>query len=110
MQLLANGKEVTFVGHSLGGGLASLASMATGCNAMVFNPAVLSDEWISKLKKDDSYYGVSHIYGYIMAGDPVTAVQNFMGLYMLGHYIVVKNQTGGNSHSIKTMFDSLNKR
>lgn len=110
IQLLANGKEVTFVGHSLGGGLASLASMATGCNAMVFNPAVLSDEWISKLKKDDSYYGVSHIYGYIMEGDPVTAVQNFMGWYMPGHYIRVKNQTGGNPHSIKTMFDSLNKR
>ena len=30
--------------------------------------------------------------------------------YMPGHYIIVKNQTGGNPHEIKTMFDSLNKK
>ena len=39
MQLLANGKEVTFVGHSLGGGLAALASMVTGRIAITYNLA-----------------------------------------------------------------------
>ena len=36
---MAGGNELTFVGHSLGGELAALASMFTGCAAIMFNPA-----------------------------------------------------------------------
>lgn len=36
------GAELTFVGHSLGGGEAAAASMATGCAAITFNPAAVS--------------------------------------------------------------------
>ena len=35
--------ELTFVGHSLGGGLAAAASMATGKAAITFNRASVSD-------------------------------------------------------------------
>lgn len=37
-----NGRELTFVGHSLGGGEAAAASMATGRPAVTFNPAAVS--------------------------------------------------------------------
>jgi len=36
-------KNLTFVGHSLGGGLATANSLATGYNAIVFNPAGVSE-------------------------------------------------------------------
>ena len=41
-------KELTFVGHSLGGGEAAAASMATGRLAITFNTAAVSDKTISK--------------------------------------------------------------
>jgi len=37
-----NGKELTFVGHSMGAGNATAANMATGRPAIAFNPAVVS--------------------------------------------------------------------
>lgn len=37
-----HGSELTFVGHSLGGGEAAAASMATGHAAITFNPAAVS--------------------------------------------------------------------
>ena len=39
---IVKGKELTFVGHSLGGGLASANSLATGKPAITFNSAALS--------------------------------------------------------------------
>ena len=41
------GKELTFIGHSLGGGEAIASSMATGRAAITFNPAVVS--WLTKI-------------------------------------------------------------
>lgn len=38
-----NGAELTFVGHSLGGGLAAASSMATSDNAIAFNRAAVSE-------------------------------------------------------------------
>ena len=39
----AYGRNVIFIGHSLGGGLAAAAAMRTGHTAVTFNPAGLSD-------------------------------------------------------------------
>ena len=102
-----NGAEVTFVGHSLGGGLAALASMATGCTAITFNPAVVADIWTDKLKMDNTYHGTSNIYGYVMEGDYITSAQNFFGFYMQGNFIKVANKTGDDPHGIDTMHKSL---
>lgn len=46
-------KELTFVGHSLGGGEAIAASMATGRAAITFNPAAVSGltKWLEGLYK-----------------------------------------------------------
>jgi hypothetical protein len=47
------GKTIEFVGHSLGGGLASVAAIVTGQNATVFNPAGVHENTIERyLKKD----------------------------------------------------------
>ncbi len=46
---VAFGDELVIVGHSLGGGLASAASLATGNSAVTFNAAGLSDNTIEDL-------------------------------------------------------------
>ncbi|GAB3215939.1 LysM peptidoglycan-binding domain-containing protein [Pseudaeromonas pectinilytica] len=43
-----NGKELTFVGHSLGGGLASAQALATGHSAITFNSAGLHEDTVNK--------------------------------------------------------------
>ena len=42
-------KELTFVGHSLGGGLANYSSLATGRNSITFDPSWLSKASIKKI-------------------------------------------------------------
>ncbi len=83
------GHELTFVGHSLGGGLAALSSMATGWAAITFNPAVVS--MMTRL-----FYGLksngnitNYITGYSFLGfsfirDPITILQREIGLYAPG--------------------------
>ena len=39
-----NNVDFTFVGHSLGGGEAAAASMATGFDAITFNPAAVTSD------------------------------------------------------------------
>ena len=56
MQIKHGTENVTFVGHSLGGGLASAASRATGCYAITFNAAALSSTYNKgKDSKIDAY-------------------------------------------------------
>ena len=43
-EMKAKGKELSYVGHSLGGGEASANAMATGNSAITFNAAALSNE------------------------------------------------------------------
>ena len=43
-------QELTFVGHSLGGGLANYSSLATGRNSITFDPAWISKSSIKKIK------------------------------------------------------------
>lgn len=67
---------VTFVGHSLGGGLASAAALSTGRSAVTFNAAGLSSS-----TKD--YYGLNKnasINSYIVKGDIVDTLQGKVGL------------------------------
>jgi len=64
---------VTFTGHSLGGGLASLAALVTNGNAITFNAAGLSSSTLIR-------YGVSgsnqhNIDAVILSGDPLNTIQ-----------------------------------
>jgi hypothetical protein len=105
---IGEGVELTFVGHSLGGGLAAIASMLTGRNAITFNPAAVGGlgyqiaENLGILNLD-----TSHIFGYIMEGDPVNMIQNSFGIYSEGNFVRVHNGTGDDSHGINNMFNNL---
>lgn len=47
-QLKQSGARLTFTGHSLGGGLATASSAATGRRAVVFNPAAVHPNTLSR--------------------------------------------------------------
>ncbi|MEC4050935.1 DUF6443 domain-containing protein [Flavobacterium sp. SUN046] len=77
------GSELTFIGHSLGGGLAMLASLVTGRSAIAFNPAWLSFGTkvrnifeLVKLEKGNSRRTFVH------EGDPLTKLQDRIGIIL----------------------------
>ncbi len=91
--------ELTFIGHSLGGGEAAAASMATQRDAITFNPAAVSNL--------TSLFGnlgsASNVTNYIMVGeqifnfsnlkfggDPLNNLQKNIGLDVPGRIIPVK--------------------
>lgn len=104
---LVGDKPLTFVGHSLGGGLASLASILTGRPAIVFNPAAVAKSYITVLELMGKSHGTSNVYGYIMEWDYVTIGQACFKVFAPGNFKIVKNKTGGDSHAIETMFKNL---
>ena len=101
--------DLTFVGHSLGGGLAAVASMATGFEAMTFNPAAVVSplllgnasritNYISKSNpfsigftvKQEAYgYTLDGMYEYSIGGDIVTMGQSVFGIKAPGKSVNV---------------------
>ena len=82
-----NGYDLSFVGHSLGGGLANANALATGLSATIFNPAGLSDYTIS-------YFGLdlnnsSNVEAFVMRGEPIDAVNNFLGTPVRGEITIL---------------------
>ena len=77
MGTLKKGNSLTFVGHSLGGGMASLAALTTGHPAITFNSAGLSSA-------TKNFYGVTEktakIDAYVIVGDAVNHYQRAIGL------------------------------
>lgn len=74
------GHELTFVGHSLGGGEAAAASMATNLSAITFNPATVSPLTVSGSSKKIVNYiftgkkvGIGNLR---FGGDPLNNAQN----------------------------------
>ena len=104
-------KNLTFVGHSLGGGLATFASMLTGRYAITFNPAALNLILLSALTVMGYDCSGEKVYNYIMKGDPVSKANKWIpnthvGSYV-GHRIDVTNYTNGSAHGIKNMVDNF---
>ena len=58
--------ELTYVGHSLGGGLATLSSLKTGNKAITFNPANLSNKTLTRY--NINYISSQKITNYITIG------------------------------------------
>ncbi|PWN63104.1 RHS repeat-associated core domain-containing protein, partial [Chryseobacterium oncorhynchi] len=91
------GAELTFVGHSLGGGLAAMNALVTDRSAMTFNAAgvgdmtKLVDGGIKTLFKSES-----KIDSYIMTTDPLNKMQN--GHTNLGQ---LSPDVNGNRHYLK---------
>lgn len=77
---ISNSRELTFVGHSLGGGLASLSSMLTGKNAITFNSASITGGLLL-ISSAASLLHKGKIIQYQSCGrytiDPVNLVQSF---------------------------------
>jgi hypothetical protein len=72
------GNNVEFTGHSLGGGLASAASLATGRPATVFNAARLSDKTMQKLGSNP-IEAKKLVENYYVEGEILTGVQDHAG-------------------------------
>ena len=87
-----------------GGGLAAIASIVTGCTAITYNPAALSPATVLYLKIAGYGYDTSHIYRYIMDGDPITKYQ---GMESEGTRKNVHNYTHGKAHDISTMINNI---
>ncbi len=72
--------NVAFTGHSLGGGLASAASLATGVPGVTFNASGLSDQTLESLGFNpnavrESAAESGQLRRYIVNGDPLNAAQ-----------------------------------
>ena len=89
--ILLNGyfknSELTFVGHSLGGGLASANSLATGRDAITFNAAGLSDETKTKHKLTNTR---GRIDAYVVKGEALSNAQGQIGLKAEGNIQTIK--------------------
>jgi RHS repeat-associated protein len=101
-----SGDELTFVGYSLGGGLAAASAYSTGGRAITFNAAGLSGLSISKYGQNGS---AANIDAYITLTDPLNLFQT---LFVFGalktdgnrHYVVPKSiDAVYNGHSIDNM-------
>ena len=102
------GIALTFVGHSLGGGLAALSSLVTGRPAITYNPAAVMALLTEVLEKTGISVDDSNIYKYIMEGDYVTEWQDALGFSAWGRHISVHNSTPQmDAHSIYTMYKNL---
>lgn len=77
-EIARSGADVTFTGHSLGGGLASAASIASGREADTFNAAGLSQNTIGEARAIASANGrgSAAVQAYHVPGEVLTMVQN----------------------------------
>ncbi len=72
------GQEMTYVGHSLGGGLAAANSLATGNPAITFNPAGVS--WATRIANNlpkDKRNG--QILSFVVGGEAIDRSQRWVG-------------------------------
>ena len=84
-------KNITFVGHSLGGGLASANSLATGKDAVTFNAAGLSDNTKEKLNLHNTE---GYIKAFIVRGEMLDNKQRLIGLNAEGHITYLEHKDG----------------
>jgi RHS repeat-associated protein len=103
-----NGYNLTFVGHSLGGGMAALNSIITGYKAITFNAAGLSAATIAEYSNPLNAFKTFHnqIKSYFMVTDPLSYLQNILPELhpAQGKRIKLKVATASdlfNGHSIK---------
>lgn len=70
-QINKKGGSLMFVGHSLGGGLATNNALATNCRAVVFNPSGLSKETKTKNKIVASNHNGSKLVEVILSDNDI---------------------------------------
>jgi hypothetical protein len=76
------GDKITMTGHSLGGGLAALASAVTGCEAVTFNPAGVHDKTFRRAGIDPDKFRDAAEQGlirkYVVRGEILDRLQNVL--------------------------------
>ena len=103
--------ELTFVGHSLGGGLAALSSMVTGKDAITFNAASVTGLLKVAGQAISSFRGgvitqYRSVGSNFLSGDPVNTFQNLTHRPSQGKVIPVK--VGKNfSHGIQDIINAF---
>lgn len=108
-----NDGERTFVGHSLGGGLASVAAMATEMPAITFNPAALNVKTKKLLGIDNTR--TRQIQNIVVDGEIVNELQQMLGLSLDGMIKKVfddntEKKNAFQRHLIDTMIEILKKK
>ncbi|HEX8039452.1 MAG TPA: RHS repeat-associated core domain-containing protein [Chryseosolibacter sp.] len=111
-QLSKTDSELTFTGHSLGGGEAAANALATGKDAITFNPAGLTKLSILRYGGLENLK-VSKIDAYVMKTDPLNYGQGELGTAdFIGTRHDVNPASFGaifNGHSIDHMITALEK-
>ena len=111
--------ELTFVGHSLGGGLAAANALATDKNAITFNPAALSS--VTKKNLGLTSLNKGNITNVIIKGEIVNYLQSAIGMPLEGSiHVIDANYSEGKSilntvkriknHFINTVIDKLEEK
>jgi RHS repeat-associated protein len=112
-ELDEEGAELTFTGHSLGGGEAALNAILTDRSAITFNAAGVSD--ITKYKEGRWYTPLlseENIDAYILKSDPLNYIQNLAPLLpdVNGnrHYLTPKDASSYyNGHSMDNVLKNF---
>jgi hypothetical protein len=123
-QVARSDENVTFTGHSLGGGLASAAAVASGREADTFNAAGLSDDTIDTARgiATANGRGVSTVQAYHVPGEILHLVQEggdraagFLLGGIVGGLLADAPEAYGTQHALpdvrpegKNFFDGLN--
>lgn len=115
---IGNKAVLWFIGHSLGGGLASNNSLATGRHAITFNAAGLHQNRILSSMVWDNGANMSQfnkrtkqIHAFVIEGEILNTVLRWIGQPAYGEMKLIKlNQSGINmidKHSMITILDHL---
>jgi len=110
-------KEITFIGHSLGGGLANYSSLATGRSSITFDPAWVSYATIKKIRpKTTLEFRPKELQtNYISKGLSLHTVQKYsiardlakpIGDVFLGEFI---NNFDGNIMQVHSIYNLIQK-
>lgn len=85
--------EMTYVGHSLGGGLAAANSLATGNAAIIFNPAGVSygTRVVNDLPSDQRN---GQIRSFVVGGEAIDRSQRLLGSKANGQVPYISPQFG----------------
>jgi hypothetical protein len=91
-------ENVAFTGHSLGGGLAATATLASGAQGVTFNAAGLSNETLREYGSPNTlraeYASNGTLRSYSVAGDPLTAVGHSGIPHPIGTELQMPNVSG----------------
>jgi hypothetical protein len=89
-----NGYNISFTGHSLGGGLANLAALATGYPATIFNAAGLHSNTISNPNYQLDLANSSLVEAFVISGEIVSEFNTILQTPIRGNINTISPKLG----------------